>query len=89
MEANSRAEQSSSQCQNNMKLSKQALFVPFSLIGAGYFILFSNLAMHPLLEMQLFALPIQGGLLFYFLIWLPRRQRGQGYRHDRKVSPTE
>ena len=48
---------------------KLVVLFPFLLLGTGYFAVFSHSGMHPLLEFQLFLLPIQLGFAAYFLLW--------------------
>lgn len=52
-----------------MKPRKLLISLPLLLLGSGYFATFSQLDVHPLLEVQLFLLPIQLGLVAYFLLW--------------------
>lgn len=67
-----------------MKPRKLLLSIPFVLLGSGYFATFSQLDVHPLLEVQLFLLPIQLGLVAYFLLWY-RQPKGPAT----KPSPNQ
>ena len=60
-----------------MKFRKSAIWIALSSLGVAYFAVFSNLELHPLIEIQLFALPIQGSLLLYLLVLRPRAQKSQ------------
>ena len=62
-----------------MKPRKLLLALPFLLLGAGYFTTFSQLEVHPIIEVQLFLFPIQLGLVAYFLLW--RRPSEQAVAH--------
>lgn len=57
------------------RTNKWTLGLLLSLAGAGYFASFALLDVHPVLKNQLVLLPIQIGVLIYFLWWRPRQSR--------------
>ncbi|MBD1844350.1 hypothetical protein H6F89_13310 [Cyanobacteria bacterium FACHB-63] len=53
------------------KLSKSSLLFFYSVLGMGYFNAFSSLDINPILRNYLILVPVQIGLVVYFL-WFRR-----------------
>lgn len=59
-----------------MTKPKRVLLILFlGIMGAGYFVGFSGLDVHPVLKEQLVLLPVQVGVLAYLLWWRRREQQ--------------